>query len=138
MAPLASLLVALVFQVSAGCPQATRAAAQTDTGWSAYRRGSVAEAVAHFVEADSLCPGDHATQVGLGFVRLRQNQPRAAAERCRPAIESDARCAYAWCGPGPARRGGGRRAAPARGRAAPGRAPASRTVAAPWTPGDMH
>lgn len=101
--PLASLLVALVFQVSAGCPQAALAAAQTDTGWSAYRRGSVAEAVVHFAAADSLCPGDHATQVGLGFVRLHQNQPRAAAERFRQAIGSDGRDADAWYGLGLAR-----------------------------------
>ena len=94
-------LVALVFQVS--CPRAGLAAAQTDTGWNAYRRGSVAEAAGHFAAADSLCPGDPATQVGLAFVQLRQNQPRAAAQRFRRAIESDARDADAWYGLGLAR-----------------------------------
>lgn len=103
------LLVALVFQAppapapAATCPRAALAAGQADTGWNAYRRGSVTEAAARFEAADSLCPGDHATQVGLGFVRLRQEQPRVAAERFLEAIKTDARDADAWYGLGLAR-----------------------------------
>ena len=96
-------LVALVFQVTAPCPRASAAAGQTDAGWNAYRRGSIADARSHFEAADSLCPGDHATQVGLGFVRLRQSQPRAAAERFLQAIRSDTGDADAWYGLGLAR-----------------------------------
>ncbi|HEV2751596.1 MAG TPA: tetratricopeptide repeat protein [Gemmatimonadales bacterium] len=99
------LLVALVFQASnpTPCPQAGQSAAQADSGWTAYRRGAIADASVHFAAADSLCPGDHSTQVGLGFVRLRQNQPRAAADRFLRAVGSDTRDPDAWYGLGLAR-----------------------------------
>src|SRR3989475_805891 len=74
------LIVALGSQVAAPCPQAGRAAGETDAGWGFYRRGAIAEAAAHFAAADSLCPGDHGAQVGIGFVRLRQGGGRAAPE----------------------------------------------------------
>ncbi len=73
------LLVTLAAQVPAPCPRA--AARETDAGWAAYRREAVAEAGARFAAADSLCPGDHAVQLGLGFVRLREGEARAALER---------------------------------------------------------
>jgi hypothetical protein len=102
-----SVLVALVFQVPhapvAPCPREGLAAGQADSGWNAYRRGSVTEAATHFEAADSLCRGDHVTQVGLGFVRLRQEQPRVAAARFLEAIKSDAGDADAWYGLGLAR-----------------------------------
>ena len=97
------VLVALVFQLSGPCPQAGLAAAQTDSGWTAYRRGAIVHASVHFAAADSLCPGDHAAQVGLGFVHLRQNQPRAAAGRFLHAVGTDTGDADAWYGLGLAR-----------------------------------
>src|SRR2546428_10472596 len=72
------LIVALGSQVAAPCPHAGRAAGETDAGWGFYRRGAIAEAAAHFAVADSLCPGDHGAQVGLGFVGLRQGEARGA------------------------------------------------------------
>src|SRR2546429_9625151 len=74
------LIVALGSQVAAPCPHVGRAAGETDAGWGFYRRGAIADAAAHFAAADSLCPGDHGAQVGLGFVRLRQGGARAAPD----------------------------------------------------------
>src|SRR5438552_19142018 len=73
------LLVALGSQAPAPCPHAAAAGRETTTGWRAYRREAIAEAATYFAAADSLCPGDHATQIGLGFVLLRQSQPRGAS-----------------------------------------------------------
>src|SRR4029077_20620858 len=98
-----ALIVALGSQVASPCLHAGRAAAETDAGWGAYRRGVIAEAAAHFGTADSLCPGDHGAQVGLGFVRLRQGEARAAAERFLGAVRSNAGDAEAWYGLGLAR-----------------------------------
>src|SRR5256885_792207 len=97
------LIVALGSQVAARCPHAGRAAGETDAGWGVYRRGAIAEAAAHFAVADSLCPGDHGAQVGLGFVRLRQGEARAAAEHFLGATRSNAGDAEAWYGLGLAR-----------------------------------
>jgi len=97
------LIVALGSQVAAPCPHAGRAAGETDAGWGFYRRGAIAEAAAHFAVADSLCPGDHAAQVGLGFVRLRQGEARAAADHFLGATRSNAGDAEAWYGLGLAR-----------------------------------
>ena len=97
------LLVALGSQAPAPCPHAAAAGRETTAGWQAYRRDAIAQAAAHFATADSLCPGDHATQVGLGFVLLRQSQPRDAAERFLRAVASDASDAEAWYGLGLAR-----------------------------------
>src|SRR5213079_389578 len=106
------LLLALGSQVPAPCPQAAAAARETDAGWRAYRREAIGEAATHFAVADSLCPGDHATLVGLGFVFLRHGQARAGAERFLRAVASDASDADAWYGLGLARSGlCGRRAA---------------------------
>jgi len=108
-----ALIVALGSQVASPCLHAGRAAAETDAGWGAYRRGVIAEAAAHFATADSLCPGDHGAQVGLGFVRLRQGEARAAAERFLGAVVGDAGDAEAWYGLGLARLRLGQRAAAA-------------------------
>src|SRR5882762_6817582 len=97
------LLVALGSQVPAPCPHAAAAARGTTAGWEAYRRGAIVQAATHFAVADSLCPGDHSTQVGLGFVLLRQSQPRSAAGRFLRAVASDASDAEAWYGLGLAR-----------------------------------
>src|SRR2546422_4846109 len=97
------LIVALGSQVAAPCPHAGRAAGETDAGWRFYRRGAIAEAAAHFAAADSLCPGDHGAQVGLGFVRLRQGEARAAADHFLGATRSNAGDAEAWYGLGLAR-----------------------------------
>src|SRR5213596_3408454 len=97
------LIVALGSQVAAPCPHAGRAAGETDAGWGFYRRGAIAEAAAHFAAADSLCPGDHGAQVGLGFVRLRQGEALAAAEHFLGATRSNAGDAEAWYGLGLAR-----------------------------------
>src|SRR5438046_7975074 len=97
------LIVALGSQVAAPCPHAGRAAGETDAGWGFYRRGGIAEAAAHFAAADSLCPGDHGAQVGLGFVGLRQGQPRAPAPHSPRAVTSPAGDAEAWYGLGLAR-----------------------------------
>jgi len=97
------LIVALGSQVAAPCPHAGRAAGETDAGWGFYRRGAIAEAAAHFAVADSLCPGDHGAQVGLGFVRLRQGEARAAADHFLGATRSNAGDAEAWYGLGLAR-----------------------------------
>ncbi|PYP00026.1 MAG: hypothetical protein DMD60_00210 [Gemmatimonadetes bacterium] len=103
------LLLALGSQVPAPCLQA--AVRETDAGWRAYRREAIGEAAAHFATADSLCPGDHVTQVGLGFVLLRQSQPGVAADRFLRALAADARDADAWYGLGLARSRLGQRAA---------------------------
>src|SRR2546430_17723740 len=87
------LIVALGSQLAAPCPHAGRAAGETEAGWGFYRRGAIADAAAHFAAADSLCPGDHGAQVGLGFVRLRQGGARAAAGpflRAKRSKEGDA------------------------------------------------
>src|SRR3981189_16105 len=102
------LLLALGSQGPAPCSQA--AARETDAGWGAYRREVIGEAAAHFATADSLCPGDHATQVGLGFVLLRQSQPGVAADRFLRALATDASDADAWYGLGLARSRLGQRA----------------------------
>src|SRR5947209_20634911 len=90
------LIVALGSQVAAPCPHAGRAAGETDAGWGFYRRGAIADAAAHFAAADSLCPGDHEAQVGLGFVGLRQGESRAAVEHLLGAGGSIAGDAEAW------------------------------------------
>src|SRR5438445_4884835 len=97
------LVVALGSQVAAPCLHAGRAAGETNAGWGSYRRGLITEAATRFAVADSLCPGDHGTQVGLGFVRLRQGEARAAAERFLGAVKSKAEDAEAWYGLGLAR-----------------------------------
>ena len=97
------LLVALVSQVPAPCLHAAAAAREATAGWGEYRRGAIVQAARRFAVADSLCPGDHATQVGLGFVRLRQGKPGAAAERFLGAVASDTSDAEAWYGLGLAR-----------------------------------
>src|SRR2546426_4795673 len=104
------LLVALGSQAPAPCPHAAAAGRETTAGWRAYRREAIAEAATHFAAADSLCPGDHATQIGLGFVLLRQSQPRGAAERFLRAVASDTSDAEAWYGLGLARSRLGQRA----------------------------
>src|SRR5436190_1623679 len=107
------LLVALGSQVPAPCPHAAAAGRETAAGWQAYRSEAIAQAATHFAAADSLCPGDHATQIGLGFVLLRQSQPRGAAERFLQDVASDARYAEAWYGLGLARSRQGQRPAAA-------------------------
>src|SRR5437773_4290861 len=107
------LLVALGSQVPAPCPHAAAAGRGTAAGWQAYRSEAIAQAATHFAAADSLCPGDHATQIGLGFVLLRHSQPRGAAERFVRAVASDASDAEAWYGLGLARSRLGQRAAAA-------------------------
>jgi len=109
------LLVVLGSQapLRAPCPHAAAADGETTAGWQAYRREAIAQAAAHFATADSLCPGGHAAQVGLGFVLLRQNQPRGAAERFLRAVASDASDAEAWYGLGLARARLGQRVAAA-------------------------
>src|SRR3989475_2339645 len=97
------LIVALGSQVAAPCPHAGRAGRETDAGWGFYRRGAIADAAAHFATADSLCPGDHGAQVGLGFVGLRQGEARAAADHFLGATRSNAGDAEAWYGLGLAR-----------------------------------
>jgi len=72
------LLVALGSQVPRRCPHAGGRGPRTPRA-GAYRRGAIVQAATHFAVADSLCPGDHSTQLGLGFVLLRQSQPRSAA-----------------------------------------------------------
>src|SRR3989441_29981 len=110
------LIVALVSQVAASCPHAGRAAGETEAGWGFYRRGAIADAAAHFAAADSLCPGDHGAQVGLGFVRLRQGEARAAADHFLGATRSNAGDAEAWYGLGLARVRLGQRTAAAEAR----------------------
>ena len=105
------LIVALGWQAAGSCPQAPRAAHETAAGWEAYRRGAVPEAAAHFAAADSLCSGDHAARVGLGFVQLRMGEAAAAAERFAGAVTSDSGDADAWYGLGLARARLGQRAA---------------------------
>src|SRR5438034_473249 len=107
------LIVALGSQVAAPCPHAGRAAGEADAGWGFYRRGGIAEAAAHFAAADSLCPGDHGAQVGLGFVGLRQGESRAAADHFLGAVRSNAGDAEAWYGLGLARVRLGQRSAAA-------------------------
>src|SRR5207249_10589322 len=97
------LIVALGSQVAAPCPHAARAAGETDAGWGFYRRGAIAEAAAHFAVADSLCPGGHGAQVGLGFVRLRLGEARGGAERFLRATRRNAGDPEAWYGFGLAR-----------------------------------
>ncbi|MGH7547316.1 MAG: tetratricopeptide repeat protein, partial [Gemmatimonadales bacterium] len=103
-----ALLAALSLQHPAGpCPRpwAAAAAAHVEAGWRAYRQGAVraAEAARSFAAADSLCPGDHGAQVGLGFVLLRQGRPAEAEERFARAVVTDSSDADAWYGLGLAR-----------------------------------
>jgi len=97
------LIVALGSQVAASCPHVGRAAGETEAGWGFYRRGAIADAATHFAAADSLCPGDHGAQVGLGFVRLRQGAARGAADQFLGAVRSNPGDAEAWYGLGLAR-----------------------------------
>src|SRR3989440_4492834 len=97
------LLVALGLQAPGPCPHDAAAARETSAGWRAYRREAIGEAATHFAVADALCPGDHAAQVGLGFVRLRQGEARAAADHFLGATRSNAGDAEAWYGLGLAR-----------------------------------
>src|SRR2546428_13489054 len=97
------LVVALGSQVAAPCLHAGRAAGETNAGWGSYRRGLITEAATHFAVADSLCPGDHGTQVGLGFVRLRQGEARGPAQSFFRAGKSNWEDAEAWDGLGRAR-----------------------------------
>src|SRR2546428_2229453 len=97
------LVVALGSQVAAPCLHAGRAAGETNAGWGSYRRGLITEAATHFAVADSLCPGDHGTQVGLGFVRLRQGGARAAPGRLLRGGKSKAEDTAARDRPRPAR-----------------------------------
>src|SRR2546422_11495554 len=80
------LLLVALSQVPSSCPLAAAAASETNAGWRAYRREAIGEAATRFAVADSLCPGDHAAQVGLGFVSLRQGPARAGAERFLRAV----------------------------------------------------
>ncbi len=98
-----ALIVALGSQVASPCLHAGRAAGETEAGWGFYHRGAIADAAAHFAAADSLCPGDHGAQVGLGFVGLRQGEARAAADHFLGALRSNAGEAEAWYGLGLAR-----------------------------------
>src|SRR3989442_8927022 len=107
------LLLVALSQVPSSCPLAAAAASETNAGWRAYRREAIGEAATRFAVADSLCPGDHAAQVGLGFVSLRQGQARAGAERFLRAVASDASDADGWYGLGLARSRLGQRAAAA-------------------------
>src|SRR3989441_8368140 len=107
------LLLVALSQVPPSCPLAAAAASETNAGWRAYRREAIGEAATRFAVADSLCPGDHAAQVGLGFVVLRQGQARAGAERFLRAVASDASDADGWFGLGLARSRLGQRAAAA-------------------------
>src|SRR5438876_10489287 len=107
------LIVALGSELAAPGPDAGRAAGETDAGWGFYRRGAIADAAAHFAAADSLCPGDHGAQVGLGFVGLRQGESRAAADHFLGAVRSNAGDAEAWYGLGLARVRLGQRSAAA-------------------------
>src|SRR5689334_6441633 len=96
------VLVALASQAPASCPS-TEAARERSAGWDAYRRDDIATAGAHFAAADSLCPGDHGVQVGLGFVRLRQGMAQGGLERFLAAVRTDSGDADAWYGLGLAR-----------------------------------
>src|SRR2546422_10637425 len=131
------LLLVALSQVPPSCPLAAAAASETNAGWQAHRREAIGEAATRFAVADSLCPGDHAAQVGLGFVFLRQGQARAGAERFLRAVSSDASGADGWYGLGLARSRLGQRAAAADARRRPPRlAPRDEGAARPLpTPG---
>jgi tetratricopeptide (TPR) repeat protein len=97
------LLAALGVQAPAGpCPR-PGAAAALEAGWQAYRTGEAAEAVRRFSRADSLCPGEHGAQVGLGFALFRLGRAPEAAGRFLLALRSDSADADAWYGLGLAR-----------------------------------
>ena len=106
------LLAALGVQVPAPGPCSGSAAAGTalEAGWRAYRAGDAADAMRRFSLADSLCPGEHGAQVGLGFVLFRLGRAEEAAGRFLLALRSDSADADAWYGLGLARaRSGDRR-----------------------------
>ena len=110
------LLAALAMQGPAPGPcsrgAAGAAAAADEGGWRAYRAGDAADAVRRFSAADSLCPGEHGAQVGLGFALFRLGRAEEAAGRFLLALRSDSADADAWYGLGLARaRAGDRRQA---------------------------
>src|SRR2546422_11201456 len=130
------LLLVALSQVPPSCPLAAAAASETNAGWQAHRREAIGEAATRFAVADSLCPGDHAAQVGLGFVFLRQGEARAGAERFLRAVSRDASDADGWDGLGLARSRRGQRAAAAAAwrrplRPAPGDEDAQRQLPTP-------
>src|SRR2546430_1177170 len=99
------LLAALGVQVPAPgpCSRGAAAAAADEAGWRAYRAGDPADAVRRFSAADSLCPGEHGAQVGLGFALFRLGRAQEAAGRFLLALRSDSADADAWYGLGLAR-----------------------------------
>src|SRR5204863_24735 len=99
------LLAALGVQVPAPGPCSRGAAAGTalEAGWRAYRAGDAADAMRRFSLADSLCPGEHGAQVGLGFALFRLGRAEEAAGRFLLALRSDSADADAWYGLGLAR-----------------------------------
>src|SRR2546430_11165097 len=110
------LLAALGMQGPAPGPcsrgASAAAAAADEAGWRAYRAGDPADAVRRFSAADSLCPGEHGAQVGLGFALFRLGRAQEAAGRFLLALRSDSADADAWYGLGLARaRSGDRRQA---------------------------
>ena len=75
------LLAALGVQVPVPgpCSRGAAAGAALEAGWRAYRAGDPADAMRRFSLADSLCPGEHGAQVGLGFVLFRLGRAAEAA-----------------------------------------------------------
>jgi len=67
-------------------------------GWQAYRADSIAVAGLRFARADSLCPANLDAKVGLGYVRLRQDQVPAADSLFRIVASADSGNADAWSG----------------------------------------
>jgi len=98
-------LIAVLTLQATGPEACSRGAAdaQADSGWTAYRRGAVDEAAAHFTAAGARCRGLHGVNVGLGFVALRRDSAAVAEQRFDAALRSDATDADAWYGLGLAR-----------------------------------
>lgn len=80
------------------CPNANAATEAVAAGWRAYRQSAITEAASHFAVADSLCPGEPRTLVGLGFVALRQEHASEAEKRFARALSADSSDADAWYG----------------------------------------
>src|SRR5215210_3438881 len=78
------------------CPPATDSVLHA--GWHAYRADSIAQAAEQFEVAHRLCPENLDATVGLGFVRLRQGNPKEADGLFTSVLVRDSTNSDAWEG----------------------------------------
>ena len=69
-----------------------------ESGWKAYRSGSIREANARFEQAYRLCPQNLDARVGLGLTRLRLGQVAGADSMFRSVLAESSTNSDAWDG----------------------------------------